>query len=369
MEAKGKALDARRSSSSAARRRLAAAAGAALVALCAAAPAGATPNNTSPPTISGSEPRQDGHVLTANPGAWSSYPQTTVSYRYEWQRCAPGCTAIPGATGQSYTLGPADVGHRVRVRVYGNCNPNVHAACSETAANSAPTGTVLPDPLNEGRPRITGLAREGDVLAASSGFWRSVAPLAFAYQWARCDRAGQNCADVAGANRAEHRLGTGDVGATMRVAVTAANGRPRQATALSDASGVVARLNRRRARGPRLLRPFPTVVVAGLVSGMGRVRLTEFTIRGPRGVLARIRCRGRGCPFRTTRIRLRGRRARVRRLERVLRAGVVIEVVITRRGFIGKYSRFRIRRGRAPARIDRCLPPGARRPTRCPRRT
>ena len=354
---------------SASRRRLSAAAAAsALAALCAAAPAAATPNNTSPPTLSGSEPRQDGQVLTANPGTWSTHPQTSVSYRYEWYRCAPACTAIPGASGQSYALGAADVGQRVKVRVYGNCNLPA-PACTEAAADSAPTGTVLADPLNEGRPQLSGLAREGDVLAASSGFWRSVAPLGFAYQWMRCDRGGENCASIGGASGPEHRLGAPDVGATLRVAVTAGNGRPRQATSVSDPSGVVARAARRSPRGPRLLSPFPTVVVAGVVSGIGRVRLTEFTIRGPRGVVARIRCRGRGCPFRRARVRLRGRRTRVRRLERVLRPGVVIEVRITRRGYIGKYSRFRIRRGRAPARIDRCLRPGARRPTRCRRRT
>jgi hypothetical protein len=34
-------------------------------------------------------------------------------------------------------------------------------------------------------------------------------------------------------------------------------------------------------------------------------------------------------------------------------------------GKIGKYTRFLIRAGKPPARIDRCLIPGRRRPVRC----
>jgi hypothetical protein len=48
-----------------------------------------------------------------------------------------------------------------------------------------------------------------------------------------------------------------------------------------------------------------------------------------------------------------------------LRAGVRLEVFVTKRGMIGKYTRFRIRRGKAPARLDRCLVPGVKKPVRC----
>jgi hypothetical protein len=59
-------------------------------------------------------------------------------------------------------------------------------------------------------------------------------------------------------------------------------------------------------------------------------------------------------------------RVRFRRLQRRLRAGTVIEVLVSRQGSIGKYARFEIRRGRAAERVDACLQPGARRPSACP---
>ena len=65
---------------------------------------------------------------------------------------------------------------------------------------------------------------------------------------------------------------------------------------------------------------------------------------------------------------MRRRRLRIRALERAYRAGASISFRITRRGYVGKYTRVRIRAGRVPARMDRCLVPGKRRPRRCGRR-
>ena len=45
-------------------------------------------------------------------------------------------------------------------------------------------------------------------------------------------------------------------------------------------------------------------------------------------------------------------------------AGCTVRVTQPRR--IGKYTRLRIRRGKAPLRIDRCLMPGRSRPAKCP---
>jgi hypothetical protein len=58
---------------------------------------------------------------------------------------------------------------------------------------------------------------------------------------------------------------------------------------------------------------------------------------------------------------------RVRRLEgRFLRTGTRLEVFVRKAAMIGKYTRFRIRSGKAPARLDRCLLSTGRRPIRCP---
>lgn len=122
----------------------------------------------------------------------------------------------------------------------------------------------------------------------------------------------------------------------------------------------------------RLLAPFPIVRIVGTVTTQGTI-LKRMSVSAPRRAKVTVRCRGRHCPIaRWTRAAApasasAARLLRVRRLERrILVPGLRIEVLVTRRGFIGKYTRFTIRRGRGPARLDRCLVSGSQRPKRCP---
>ena len=124
--------------------------------------------------------------------------------------------------------------------------------------------------------------------------------------------------------------------------------------------------------GPNLLSPFPVVRIAGRLTARGaRIRL--LAVRAPAGVTIIALCRGRGCRTRTQRATVSGRasptgRVRLRRLERTYRAGVRLEVFAVRAGHIGKHTRFRIRRRRAPARADLCVgPDDLRLPSACPR--
>ncbi len=55
-----------------------------------------------------------------------------------------------------------------------------------------------------------------------------------------------------------------------------------------------------------------------------------------------------------------------RRFERSLRAGAVLEIRISKVGEIGKYTRFTIRRGKPPVRVDTCLSPAGIKPIACP---
>ena len=80
----------------------------------------------------------------------------------------------------------------------------------------------------------------------------------------------------------------------------------------------------------------------------------------------RVRCSGKGCPAATIARTSATRLVRFRRFERKLRAGVRLELFVRKAGRIGKYTRFLIRAGKPPARMDRCLMPGKRRPVRCP---
>jgi YD repeat-containing protein len=118
---------------------------------------------------------------------------------------------------------------------------------------------------------------------------------------------------------------------------------------------------------PPLMSPFPVVRLAGEVRSRG-TRIARFAVRAAPGAKVTVRCRGRSCPLRRSARRARSRSVRFRRLERVLRPGTRISVSVTKAGEIGKYTRFRIRARKAPARLDRCLVPGDDDPTRCPRR-
>ncbi|MEK6275744.1 MAG: Ig-like domain-containing protein, partial [Actinomycetota bacterium] len=96
------------------------------------------PANTVSPTVSGS-PRQ-GRPLTVTPGTWVGSPPLT--YAYQWRSCADvgadSCTDIPGATGSTYTPGPAEVGFRLRAVVTGT------SAAGSTAARSNKTNLIQP---------------------------------------------------------------------------------------------------------------------------------------------------------------------------------------------------------------------------------
>jgi hypothetical protein len=117
-----------------------------------------------------------------------------------------------------------------------------------------------------------------------------------------------------------------------------------------------------------LLASFTVVRLAGKVTRRG-TRIRELSVNAPGGSRIEVRCRGRGCPFRRigkTAARM-SRLVSVRRLRgRLLRPRAVVQVWVTKPEALGKYTRFRIRRGKPPSRADRCALTGLRRPLRCP---
>jgi hypothetical protein len=121
------------------------------------------------------------------------------------------------------------------------------------------------------------------------------------------------------------------------------------------------------ARRP-LLSPFPVVRIVAEVTPRG-LRLRLLSVVTPKGAVVRARCAGKGCPHKKPRaLRARTtRRLRIRALEgRELKAGTVVQIFVTARGRIGKYTRFVVRGGKAPKRDDRCLATNGRSPIRCP---
>ena len=125
----------------------------------------AAPENTSPPTISGTA--QQGKTLVGDRGTWSGKP---TDYNDFWQRCddtGGSCSNISGANDKSgYLLKTIDVGNTIRFRV------QAKNADGSTFASSVPTGVIAavtapppppPPPPATGCPTGTGPIQIADV--------------------------------------------------------------------------------------------------------------------------------------------------------------------------------------------------------------
>jgi putative glycosyl hydrolase-like family 15 (GHL15) protein len=205
----------------------------------AALPGSSPPASTAPPAISGTA--QQGQTLSASTGAWSGSP---TGYAYQWRRCdsaGANCASVAGAASAQYPLGSTDVGKTMRVTVTasnagGSSSATSNATATVAAPPTAPAPTPTP-PANTAPPTISGTAQQGQTLSTSTGAW-SGSPTGYAYQWRRCDSAGSSCSSISGATTAQFALGTSDVGATLRVVVTASN-TAGSAAVTSAASAVV----------------------------------------------------------------------------------------------------------------------------------
>ncbi|HEY5318825.1 MAG TPA: Ig-like domain repeat protein [Solirubrobacteraceae bacterium] len=177
------------------------------------------PMNVSPPTISGTTTQ--GQTLTEAHGSWTNSP---TSYTYQWQQCdsaGNGCTSIAGATGATYTLTAADVGHTVRVQ-----EAAANAGGMSSAASSATTAVVQSPsapptaPVSTSPPVITGPTTVGRTLSTTNGKW-SGAPSGYSYQWQRCSSTA--CTNIANATDSSYDLTDSDLGLKVRVVVLAVN--------------------------------------------------------------------------------------------------------------------------------------------------
>jgi hypothetical protein len=324
--------------------------------LMAAAPA-ASANNVVPPDL---DRAAGSRTITTDNGGWVP---PAAGYTYAWYRCTSAlpasCTQpIPGATRASYVLRTADIGFRIRSRV-----TDTGGTGSAFSSNAEGPIAAAP-PVNSARPTLRGTERVGFALGTTTGTWsrRLADDPPFRYQWQRCTRpAAASCSNISGATGATHVLSPQDAGRFIRP-VIAAEG---LGVAFAVPSRFAGPILPAHGRAPRL-RPFPVLVITGRVRG-ATTRLGDFVVRGPRLAKVSVRCKGRACPFR----RIRGtigkrKRLRLRRAQRAFRAGQVLEIRVTGRNRIGKFTRITFRRGRAPRRFDSCLQPAARKPSRCP---
>jgi hypothetical protein len=100
--------------------------------------ASAPPANYSGPSVKGAVKVTS--TLSASAGGWSG---GGISFSYQWQRCAPGCGNIGGATGPTYKLAQADLGAMVRVLVTATNSKGVAQATTGAVGPVAPIGYWL----------------------------------------------------------------------------------------------------------------------------------------------------------------------------------------------------------------------------------
>jgi PKD repeat protein len=119
--------------------------------------------------------------------------------------------------------------------------------------------------------------------------------------------------------------------------------------------------------------PPPLTVLDSNVTISGRFSNSSTTIgrlivKAPAGAQIAPACKGRGCPKRVKKLRAKAaaKRVRVRAFERRWRPGAKITIRVTKPGFIGTHTQFKIRRGKRPKRIELCVQPAAKRASACP---
>ena len=159
-----------------------------------------------------------GQTLSAEDGTWVGTPP--IAYAYQWYACSlSGCEPITGETEPSHTVAIGEFGDGFEVEVTAK---NAQGSASATSEESSIAGGNVP--VSTEAPSISGEAKEGQLLTASSGKWAGTEPITFEYEWLRCNTGGAECTQAAGASVLPTYLAAAaDVGHTLRVKVIAKN--------------------------------------------------------------------------------------------------------------------------------------------------
>jgi hypothetical protein len=101
-------------------------------------------------------------------------------------------------------------------------------------------------------------------------------------------------------------------------------------------------------------------------------RFTSMTVKPVRrGDRLRLTCKGAGCEMRKKTIRVRKNARKLSLLRHLkkakLRKGAVVQLRVTRPETVGRVGTWKIRAPKIPTSTPKCLRPGAKKPSRCPR--
>ena len=198
---------------------------------------------TPKPTIGGL-PAVSGRTLTAQEGTW----RPAAAFTYTWYRDG---AEIPNSNSRDYTVGPADAGKALSVKVTGSASGYVTMGGAQTTSlptSKVPAETLTPTPV----PKISGTAAVGQTLTAEPGTW-GPAPVKLSFQW----KAGSNA--ISGATGTTYKVSPDDAGKAITVEVTGSKDGYASVTKASQPTPAVARAQFQTVGTPSL----PTVAYEG----------------------------------------------------------------------------------------------------------
>jgi hypothetical protein len=270
------------------------------------------------------------------------------------------------------------------------------AAAAVVVVLVAPAAARADDPVFTSDPAIHGDAVVGSTLQVAADWTVTTPPSTATYTWSRCATASP-CIVVSTTPANSYTVTTADIGSQLKALVTVTNDGPAPAaketpltaavlaapttdptptpqptpatptpapapTPVAASTSTAVAFSSVTPAPPGFLRPFPVVRIRGFFARRG-ARITLLSVRGPRSAKVEVKCTGRGCPV--SKLSLPRADTRVHRFERFLRAGILLQIRVTRPGRIGAYTSFLIRSRKAPLRRDRCLSAVSARPLKC----
>ena len=256
------------------------------------------------------------------------------------------------------------------------------------------------DPVITRAPTLYGSAVVGSRLDAVGATWSGRPTISVNWRWLRCDTDSYwGCRLIDRAQSASYIVSSSDLGKRLRAVLWISN-RDGSAYVLSSPTAAVTRTAATPSAPlpapvplpvpvpvpptttpevvpappavvpapqvvtatPKLMKPAPLVRIRGWLTRRG-ARITLLTVRAPRAAKISVSCSGIGCP-RVAPAQVADL-TRLRAYEGMLRAGARLVIRVTMPGYVGKHTLIRIRRGKQPIRVDRCLYPGTKGPTEC----
>lgn len=197
------------------------------------------------PSVSGSA--VIGQTLTGHLGKWKEAKR----FAYGWEQCPTNGLACHMISHGSlkHVVTSTDSGYRLRIYVFayhGSHRTLVFSLMSAAvpgssggsgSGGSGGDGSKGAAPVNTAVPTLTGTAKVGSAVTASTGTW-SNSPTSYSYSWQSCtSSSGSGCTAISGALSQSYTPVAADVGKFLKATVTAQNssGSTSASTALSAA--------------------------------------------------------------------------------------------------------------------------------------